>query len=259
MTSWRKEASMSTDDAASPRTPAYRELAEKLRADIEAGVYSVGRKMPTESVLQSKHNVSRHTVREALQILLTDGLIYKVQGSGTYVGGRRLDSKGRYIRSIGSLDELIIWPETDTEVIEPFTVVVAPLVAARLELPYIEVSRAVVRRHYNELPFVLTHHYVAPELGEQLAAEGVPAVGEGTVIGAAEKFLTKPVMGAQQEITAMIAQEPEAELIGCRVGDAILLIERLYYDADGKFIEFTSSHFNPRRYSYRQDVRRRTT
>jgi DNA-binding GntR family transcriptional regulator len=80
-----------------------------------------------------------------------------------------------------------------------------------------------------------------------------------TVIGAAEKFLTKPVMGAQQEITAMIAQEPEAELIGCRVGDAILLIERLYYDADGKFIEFTSSHFNPRRYSYRQDVRRRTT
>lgn len=249
----------SSDPAPAHRTPAYRELAEKLRADIEGGVYSVGRKMPTESVLQSKHNVSRHTVREALQILLTDGLIYKVQGSGTYVGGRQLDKKGRYIRSIGSLDELIIWPDTDTEVIEPFVVVVEPSVAARLELPYIEASRAVVRRHYNGQPFVLTHHYVAPELGELLAADGVPAVGEGTVIGAAEKFLEKPVMGARQEITAMIAQEPEAELIGCRSGDAILLIERLYYDADGKYIEFTSSHFNPRRYSYRQDVRRRTS
>ena len=65
--------------------PGYRELAEKLRADIENGVYTVGRKMPTENVLQYMHNVSRHTVREALQILLTDGLIYKVQGSGTYV------------------------------------------------------------------------------------------------------------------------------------------------------------------------------
>jgi DNA-binding GntR family transcriptional regulator len=249
----------SSDPAPAHRTPAYRELAEKLRADIEGGVYSVGRKMPTESVLQSQHNVSRHTVREALQILLTDGLIYKVQGSGTYVGGRQLDKKGRYIRSIGSLDELIIWPDTDTEVIEPFAVVVEPSVAARLELPYIEASRAVVRRHYNGQPFVLTHHYVAPELGELLAADGVPAVGEGTVIGAAEKFLKKPVMGARQEITAMIAQEPEAELIGCRSGDAILLIERLYYDADGKYIEFTSSHFNPRRYSYRQDVRRRTS
>jgi len=78
--------------------PGYRELAEKLRADIENGVYTVGRKMPTENVLQSMHNVSRHTVREALQILLTDGLIYKVQGSGTYVSGRQHDARGRYVR-----------------------------------------------------------------------------------------------------------------------------------------------------------------
>ncbi|MGE0218811.1 GntR family transcriptional regulator [Mycolicibacterium sp.] len=234
-------------------------MAEALRSDIEAGVYPVGRKLPSEAALQSKYSVSRHTVREALQILFNDGLIYKVQGSGTFVGGRRQDSRGRYIRSIGSLDELTVWPDTDTEVIEPFTVVVEPSVAARMELPYIEVSRAVVRRHYQDQPFVLTHHYVSPELGAQLAADGVPAVGEGTVIGAAEKFLKKPVMGARQEITAMIAPEHEAELIGCRPGDAILLIERVYYDADGKYIEFTSSHFNPRRYTYRQDVRRRSS
>ena len=73
------------------------------------------------------------------------------------------------------------------------------------------------------------------------------------MIGAAEKLLTKPIMGARQEITAMNAPEDEAELIGCQPGDAILLIQRLYYDADGKFVEFTSSHFNPRRYSYRMD------
>nr|WP_206025202.1 GntR family transcriptional regulator [Rhodococcus sp. 14C212] len=232
-------------------------MAEKLRADIEAGVYSVGRKMPTESVLQSVHNVSRHTVREALQILLSDGLIYRVQGSGTYVSGRQQDTRGRYVRSIGSLDEIIVWPDTNTEVIEPFTVVVEPSIAARLELPYIEVSKATVRRSYEGFPFVLTRHYVEPELGAKLAADGVPSVGEGTVIGAAEKLLTKPIMGARQEITAMNAPEHEAELIGCQAGDAILLIERLYYDADGKFVEFTSSHFNPRRYSYRMELRRR--
>jgi GntR family transcriptional regulator len=237
--------------------PAYRELAAKLRADIEGGVYSAGRKMPTESVLQSVHNVSRHTVRDALQILLSEGLIYRVQGSGTYVSGRQLDTNGRYVRSIGSLDEIIVWPDTTTEVIEPFTVAVEPSIAARLELPYIEVSQAIVRRSYNGQPFVLTRHYVEPELGAKLSAEGVPALGEGTVIGAAEKFLPKPVMGARQEITAMIAPEYEAGLIGCQAGDAILLIERLYYDANGKFVEFTSSHFNPRRYSYRMELRRR--
>src|SRR6185312_14023553 len=178
--------------------PGYRELAEKLRADIENGVYTVGRKMPTENVLQSMHNVSRHTVREALQILRTDGLIYKVQGSGTYVSGRQHDARGRYVRSIGSLDEIIVWPDTTTEVIEPFSVVVEPSIAARMGLTYIEVSRATVRRSYNGVPFVVTRHYVEPTLGAKLAELGDKSPGEGTVIGAAERFLDKPITGARQ-------------------------------------------------------------
>lgn len=243
--------------AARNSVPAYRSLAAQLRADIDAGAYSVDRKLPTENALQSVHKVSRHTVREALKILLTDGLIYRVQGSGTYVSGRQHDAQGRYVRSIGSLDELIVWPNTKTQVIEPFAVIVEPSIAARLELPYIKVSKATVLRLYKNLPFVLTRHYVDPELGATLAAQGIPSTGEGTVIGAAEKFLSKPIMGARQEITAMNAPEHEAALIGCEPGDAILLIERLYYDADGRFIEFTSSHFNPRRYSYRMELQRR--
>ncbi|WP_017198308.1 GntR family transcriptional regulator [Arthrobacter sp. M2012083] len=235
--------------------PAYRLLAARIRADIVAGVYSEGRKLPTESELQAAHKVSRHTVREALQILLTEGLIYRVQGSGTYVNGRQ-DPQGRYVRSIGSLDEIIVWPDTTTEVLEPFSVVVEPSIAARMGLTYIEVSRATVRRSYNGVPFVLTRHYVDPTLGAKLAALGDESPGEGTVIGTAEHFLDKPIAGARQEITAMNAPEHEAELIGCEAGDAILLIERLYYDADGKFIEFTSSHFNPRRYAYRMELRR---
>jgi DNA-binding GntR family transcriptional regulator len=239
------------------RKPSYHQLAELLRRDIEAGVYTEGRRMPTEAELQAEHGVSRHTVREALQQLLVDGLIYRVQGSGTYVSGRQ-ENRDRYQRSIGSLDELIVWPQTDMEVLEPFQVQVEPSVAARLELGYIEVSRAIVRRHYQGRPFVLTRHYVDPELGATLREHGIPSRGEGTVIGAAEQFLPRKVAGARQNITAMNAPEEEAALIGCEAGDAILLIERLYYDTAGRFVEFTASHFNPRRYSYQMELRRRS-
>ncbi|AGP61399.1 GntR family transcriptional regulator [Streptomyces rapamycinicus] len=244
------------EQPASPRrkTPAYRLLTDALRADIEEGVYAQGRKMPTEEVLRTRYNVSRHTVRQALQTLLTEGLIYRVQGSGTYVSGRQ--SSGRYLRSIGSLDEIVVWPDTETEVLERFATQVDPSIAQRLELPYIEVSRALVRRSFKGVPFVLTRHYVAPELGDTLRAEGIPAKGEGTVIGSAEPFLERPVAGARQDITAMNAPAEEAELIGCKPGDAILLIERLYYDTAGNFVEFTASHFNPRRYGYRMELRR---
>jgi GntR family transcriptional regulator len=236
--------------------PSYRVLADALRRDIEAGVYTEGRKMPTEAQLQAEHKVSRHTVREALQQLLQDGLIYRVQGSGTYVSGRQ--EQGRYQKTIGSLDEIIVWPETDMEVLEPFHVEIEPSVAARLELGYIEVARALVRRHFEGRPFVLTQHYVDPELGKKLRAIGIPSRGEGTVIGAAEPLLEHRIAGARQNITALNAPEREAGLIGCEPGDAILLIERLYYDTAGKFIEFTASHFNPRRYSYQTELRRRS-
>ena len=235
--------------------PSYRVLADALRRDIEAGVYAEGRRMPTEAALQAEHKVSRHTVREALQQLLQDGLIYRVQGSGTYVSGRH--EPGRYQKTIGSLDEIIVWPDTEMEVLEPFHVEIEPSIAARLELGYIEVARALVRRHYEGEPFVLTRHYVAPELGKQLRQRGIPSRGEGTVIGSAEPLLPRRIAGARQNITAMNAPPNEAELIGCEPGDAILLIERLYYDTAGKFVEFTASHFNPRRYSYQTELRRR--
>jgi DNA-binding GntR family transcriptional regulator len=250
---------VTTNNDTQPRQrqkPSYRRLAEQLRRDIKAGVYTEGRRMPTEAELTAEHGVSRHTVREALQQLLVDGLIYRVQGSGTYVSGRQ--ESGRYQRSIGSLDELIVWPETDMEVLEPFQVQVEPSVAARLELGYIEVSRAIVRRHYEDRPFVLTRHYVDPELGATLREHGIPSRGEGTVIGAAEQFLPRKVAGARQNITAMNAPDEEAKLIGCEPGDAILLVERLYYDTAGRFVEFTASHFNPRRYSYQMELRRRS-
>jgi DNA-binding GntR family transcriptional regulator len=239
--------------------PGYRQLADELRSDIESGKYTEGRKMPTEVELQAEYGVSRHTVREALQQLLSDGLIYRIQGSGTYVSGRREERPGRYLRSIGSLDEIIVWPDTQMEVIEPFHVEVDPSIAARLELGYIEVSRAVVRRSYDGVPFVVTRHYVDPELGEKLRVSGIPSKGPGTVIGEAEALLLpRPVAGARQDITAMNAPADEAKLIGCEPGDAILLIERLYYDTAGRFVEFTASHFNPRRYSYRMELRRKS-
>jgi DNA-binding GntR family transcriptional regulator len=144
------------------------------------------------------------------------------------------------------------------EVLEPFHTEADPAVARRLDLDYVEVSRATVRRKFEAVPFVLTDHYVAPALGETLREHGIPSGGEGTVIGAAEPFLPRPVAGAQQDITATIAPAATAELIGCETNDAILLIERLFYDTAGAFVEYTTSHFNPRRYSYRMELRRRS-
>lgn len=40
-------------------------------------------------------------------------------------------------------------------------------------------------------------------------------------------------------------------LCAWRLSDPASKVERLYYDTAGQYVEFTASHFNPRRYSYR--------
>ncbi len=65
--------------------PKYQAVAETLRRDIAAGVYRDGDTLLTEAELKDKFNVSRQTVRQAISLLESDGLVVRRRGSGTYV------------------------------------------------------------------------------------------------------------------------------------------------------------------------------
>ncbi|OZI76423.1 GntR family transcriptional regulator [Bordetella genomosp. 2] len=236
--------------------PAYRTLTEQLRQQIYGGSFAPGTRLPTEVELCRQYEVSRHTIRLALKQLVAEGLIDQIQGSGTYVRGRPQTDE-RYVRSIGSMDDLTMWPGTDMDVVQPFAVRVDASVASRLQLDYVEVATAQVRRLFNGQPFVYTRHHVSPALGRILKEQDIPSNGPGTVIGAAEAYLQRPVAGVQQNITALNCDADIARHIGCAPGDAVIFIERLYYDTSGAFIELTESFFNPRRYAYRVDLKRK--
>lgn len=66
-------------------TPMYRDIAERLRQQIESGAFSSGAQMPTELELQAQHNASRNTIREAIKQLTTLGLVETKPGQGTFV------------------------------------------------------------------------------------------------------------------------------------------------------------------------------
>ena len=64
---------------------AWRQIADALSADIEAGRYAPGQQMPTEAALAARFAVNRHTVRRALAALAEGGLVRASQGRGTFV------------------------------------------------------------------------------------------------------------------------------------------------------------------------------
>lgn len=65
--------------------PKYLAIANKLKHEILTGEYKVNDQLPKEYDLAKDYNVSRITIRGALNELEQQGLIYRIQGAGTYV------------------------------------------------------------------------------------------------------------------------------------------------------------------------------
>jgi GntR family transcriptional regulator len=65
--------------------PLYQQLYEMLRQKISSGAWRPGDMLPTEISLLDQYEVSRATVRQALDALVQEGLIYRERGRGTFV------------------------------------------------------------------------------------------------------------------------------------------------------------------------------
>lgn len=62
-----------------------KQVSDQLESMIESGEYRVGEKIPTEPELMQIFEVSRNTIREAIQSLTGSGILEVKQGDGTYV------------------------------------------------------------------------------------------------------------------------------------------------------------------------------
>ncbi len=65
--------------------PLYHQLAEILLADIRAGVYAAGERIPSENELAARYRIGRPTVRQAVGSLVRRGVLLRRRGSGTFV------------------------------------------------------------------------------------------------------------------------------------------------------------------------------
>lgn len=63
----------------------YKVVVEILKQEILDGIYNETRKLPTEDELMKKFDMSRNTIRKAIEVLVGQGYIYQVQGSGIFL------------------------------------------------------------------------------------------------------------------------------------------------------------------------------
>jgi GntR family transcriptional regulator len=241
------------------RPVAYRNLAAQIRDAIRNGEYADGRQLPTEEQLSASFSVSRQTVRRAMQDLVSEGIIYRVAGRGTYP----VAEEDRYVNHFGSVEELMALSlDTECQVVSPLQRKVDVETASRLRLRSDEIFTVALVRLHADIPFCYTSVYLPPRIGQLLADAGeLSSPGRRsrvTVIELIDARRGGSITAAEQSISAAGAPAIAARHLGREAGEPMLRIDRLYFDGQDDPVELAVSYFDPDHYSNRVKLRRRS-
>lgn len=239
------------------KVPAFRRVAKDLRTQILDRQFPPEVALPTEAQIAAQYEVSRQTVRRAFQDLVAEGLVFRVQGRGSFA----MPSEGRYLRHFGSVEDLMgLSTDTDMLVRTPLSEGIHPTAASRLRLPDDRVGMTTFLRLHHEDPFSHTAVYLPPMvrrlLGDvkELATTGMRS--RITMIGLLDRVLPVPIQDAEQSITVAAATVDIAAGLGVPLDTQLLRADRMYFTAGGEPVELAVTHFHPDRYSYRVRLRR---
>lgn len=226
--------------------PAYRQLADALRAAIDAGEIGPGEQLPSERALMDQSGTARGTVRQAIAQLKVEGLIEIEHGRGAFVRRRpavRRVAHDRFVRRHRQAGRAAFLAEMATQgrVPEVEVLEVAPHdapadVVERLGLGS---DRKVLVRRCRYLadgqPMELATSYIPWALakGTQLAK---PNTGPGGVYARLEENGNRLARFAE-EVTARMPSPEEARALRLVAGVPVITMVRTAFDTNGTAVE----------------------
>jgi GntR family transcriptional regulator len=233
--------------------PMYAQIREILRARILDGTYSTHEQLASESEMIATFGVSRITVRQALNDLQNEGLIFRMHGKGTFV------SKPKAFQDLGKLQgfgEAMRQKgyETYARVISIDAVTPSQQVRDKLQLPKrAKVTELQRLRFLNREPISLDITYVPTAIGHRLAKEDLATRDVFVIL---ENDYGIALGHADLQIGSTLADEYLAEQLRVDAGSPVLLIERTTFTSDSQPIDYEHLYYRGDAFQYRVRVDR---
>ncbi|KXT78820.1 GntR family transcriptional regulator [Streptococcus sp. DD13] len=225
--------------------PAYIKIHDAIKQKIDQEIWKIGDRLPSERDLAEEFGVSRMTLRQAITLLVDEGMLERKVGSGTYVAGHRVQEK---MRGTTSFTDII---HSQGKVPSTKLISYQRKTASKTEQKqlHLKANEGVVRmervRYADELPVVyevatIPERIIQPFQQTDITEHFFQTLTEnGFEIGKSEKT-----------IYAKIATDKVASYLSVPKGHAILALTQVSYLADGQPFEYVRSQYVGDRFEF---------
>jgi len=229
--------------------PLHLQIYNRLREDIQKGIYPLGSRLPTEEELSASFNASRPTLRQALTSLSNEGLIMRRPRTGSTV----VASQPQVVlsHSVNSVNELLDYPGQMTrEIIDSGYIKADQDLARELHCPlHMEWFRLVTLRFQNHatVPLCLTTYYILPKYA------GVTKHKKHLITPISEQIVEmfdEAILRAKVEVYSEIIPKKYFSALQITSQDSSLVVMRSYIGKDQQTFQITTSHHPQDRYRY---------
>jgi DNA-binding GntR family transcriptional regulator len=230
-------------DRSSP-VPLYFQLAQHFETAIRSGALTPGDRLENEVQLAEQLGLSRPTVRAAFLYLADKGLVERRRGRGTVVSKEKIN---RDVELTSLYDDLVASGKgPETRVLRNEVIHASDIVSEALGLSEGSLVVALERiRYAGGEPIALLHNFLPAGL-VHLSDDMLTQHGLYELLRACGIRLSS----ASQRMSAKNATAAEARALAETRGSALLTMERVAYDGQGRPVEFGQHVYRASRYAY---------
>ncbi|KWT73934.1 MULTISPECIES: GntR family transcriptional regulator [unclassified Variovorax] len=227
----------------------YAQLAGILRERVKSGVWPNGAEIPTLEELAAEFNVARVTVRQAMQILMKEGLVSSQRGRRTFVTYTPAEDKNPLFLSINMVSS--VTPRYEITIISRDNVPESYLgdpYMGKARGPYMRIRK--VDFEGGE-PYSVSTHFVSLPIYKRFGK-----VGEEQVKIA--RLVRDKSRGAlhlcHERVTVDAADLEESQLLKCPLSAPVARIRRVFLDAKGDILYYALLTFRSDRFGIERDT-----
>jgi GntR family transcriptional regulator len=227
--------------------PLYIQIAEGLIGQIEAGDLSPGDQLPPERELSQQLGVNRMTLRRALRVLESQGLVVRRHGVGTYIAEPKIDrsmdvvfrfSRGMQKRGFTPGARLISLEQSNLD----------GSLARELRVPVSALAYRILRLRSINLEPVLLESYTIP-------VQRFPGLDRfdldiRSLYEVMETEFGVTIARARQSFEPVLATDFEAGLLQIPIGAPLMMEKRLSLDNAGIPVEYGKDRYRGDRFRF---------